>query len=616
MNKFTLLFGAILPFHAASLHAQVSVTYTVNTGQDRKAISPYIYGSNADLSGTENFFSRRAGGNRLTGYNWENNFSNAGNDWLHSSDNYLVSTLSAAQQKIPGICALKMIDDNVGKYTLFTLPAAGYVSRDNKGTVSPAEVAPSGRWRQVVNKKGSAFTLTPDTSDNSVYVDEFLNYLIQSRGKANAGGMKAYLIDNEPDLWTSTHPRIFNHALGAAELVTKSIDQAKTIKDMDNTAEVFGYESFGFSGYYNLQSAPDWNSVKGSADWYLDYYLAQMKAASLTDGRRLLDVLSLHWYSEAMGDHRINDAAATTTNDNIARMQAPRTLWDSSYAETSWIQQWYSAYLPLIPRVMSSINKNYADTKLAFTEYNYGDFNHVSSGIAQADVLGIFGKYGVYAAHYWQMQNNINYTSSGFKIFTNYDGSNSTFGNTSVYSKMSDKQNSSVYTAINGTDESILTMVVMNKNLTQSINGQFTITSGAVYETADVWGFDSNSANITPRTGVTSISANQFNYTIPALSVFLFKIKTAVTPVSNDALGKVDCIIYPNPAADQMTVQGTCTAEQQLQLKIYDVTGRTVWSETFTSQGNFKKEINILSLPAGVYQISLSDEKYMKFVKY
>src|SRR4051812_34731309 len=66
-------------------------------------ISPYIYGANdwcnpADIP----LASARSGGNRLTGYNWETNASNAGLDYLHNSDNYLVKDFPAADQKIPG----------------------------------------------------------------------------------------------------------------------------------------------------------------------------------------------------------------------------------------------------------------------------------------------------------------------------------------------------------------------------------------------------------------------------------------------------------------------------------------------------------------------------------
>ena len=39
--------------------------------------------------------------------------------------------------------------------------------------------------------------------------------------------------------------------------------------------------------------------------------------------------------------------------------------------------------------------------KIAITEYNYGGNNHISGAIAQADVLGIFGREGVFAANFW-----------------------------------------------------------------------------------------------------------------------------------------------------------------------------------------------------------------------
>jgi len=81
-------------------------------------------------------------------------------------------------------------------------------------------------------------------------------------------------------------------------LVQKSVSLSRSIKTIDPSAEVFGPVEYGFSGYYDFQSAPDWNSVKAgkSYTWFLDYYLDQLKLASDTSGRRLLDVLDLHWY--------------------------------------------------------------------------------------------------------------------------------------------------------------------------------------------------------------------------------------------------------------------------------------------------------------------------------
>jgi mannan endo-1,4-beta-mannosidase len=66
----------------------------------------------------------------LTAYNWETNASNAGSDYLHNSDNYMVKDFSAADQKIPGQTVLHF-QKTFGarkQYTLATVPAAGFVA--------------------------------------------------------------------------------------------------------------------------------------------------------------------------------------------------------------------------------------------------------------------------------------------------------------------------------------------------------------------------------------------------------------------------------------------------------------------------------------------------------
>ena len=69
-----------------------------------KAISPYIYGSNSSQITNRTF--DRSGGNRLTGYNWETNASNAGADWYHHSD-YLLTDGQA--NRPPGSAVSGMI---------------------------------------------------------------------------------------------------------------------------------------------------------------------------------------------------------------------------------------------------------------------------------------------------------------------------------------------------------------------------------------------------------------------------------------------------------------------------------------------------------------------------
>ena len=87
--------------------------------------------------------------------------------------------------------------------------------------------------------------------------------------------------------------------------------------------------------------------------------------------------------------------------------------------------------IALLPKVLASI-EIYPGTKLAITEYSYGADDHFSGGIAMADVLGIFGKYGLYAAYYWPTSSKVDYVAAAYRIYRNYDGKKSTFGDISL----------------------------------------------------------------------------------------------------------------------------------------------------------------------------------------
>ncbi|HET8653911.1 MAG TPA: glycoside hydrolase family 44 protein [Longimicrobiaceae bacterium] len=504
------------------VHVVGEADVSINTAQERSAISPYIYGSNQD-AGDNAWTVRRYGGNRTTGYNWENNFSNAGSDYQQSSDLYAITSagIPTSQASVPGIAITHFVDRSnaMGSASIVTLQMAGYVAADGNGTVTPAETAPSPRWTRVVARKGAPFATTPDTSDDAVYMDEFVNFLVQRYGPASsATGVRWYSLDNEPALWPSTHPRIHPDTTGARELIDRSVALASAVKAVDPSAGIMGPALYGMAAYVTLQDAPDWDAVKGGDGWFIDYYLDRMKEAAQTSGERLLDVLDLHWYPEARGDHRITDAAATTPKDVEARLQAPRTLWDSTYTEDSWIGQYLSGYLPLLPTLERSIEQHYPGTKLSFSEYNYGGGDAASGGLAQADVLGIFGKYGVYMATIWGIGPSDTYTSAAFKLYRDYDGKHSTFGDTSVRASTSDVANTSVYASIDGQSPEVLHVILLNKNTAGAVRVKFTIAGGTTYTRGDAWGFDATSPQITQRSGVTAISGNTFEYVVPALS--------------------------------------------------------------------------------------------------
>ena len=103
--------------------ASASVQFFVDATEPGHRISPYIYGTNFHTLGPqENIESHRYGGNRLTGYNWETNASNAGADWYHSSDGYLSSSVEPAKALMD--FHEKSLEMGAS-YTIVTLQAAG-----------------------------------------------------------------------------------------------------------------------------------------------------------------------------------------------------------------------------------------------------------------------------------------------------------------------------------------------------------------------------------------------------------------------------------------------------------------------------------------------------------
>jgi len=597
MRKCILLLPYML--FALGAIAQINVNFNINTTGEQHLISPLIYGSNGQsVDWDENITSRRLGGNRLTGYNWENNFSNAGTDYLNESDNYLpyVSNLPDSEYLKPNAVYNAFHDTSVAMscYTVLTLPMAGYVAADGSGVVQDSETAPSVRWKTVVNQKGSAFSLNPDTTDGYVYVDECINNLTHHYGVASgATGVKAYEMDNEWALWNSTHPRIHPLQPTVAEVLQKAQNLAKTIKISDSTAEVFGPADYGYASFLTFQSAPDWSSYSSYGN-FINAYLHYMKLASDTFGKRLLDVLDMHWYPEALGAtnssglQRVTDGS-TDRGVSIARMQCPRTLWDSSYVENSWIGQYYSPCVYVIT-LQNGIANYYPGTKLGFTEFDYGAPGHISGGIATADVLGIFGKYKVYFSSHWGGLTD--YLASAYKIYRNYDGNKSTFGDIYVAGSTSDIVNSSVYAAVESADTNILHVIAMNKNYDSTIVAIFTIT-GSSFDTATIWGFDSASSNITAR-GNVAVANNQFTISLPPLSVYHFVLRNSnITAVAN-VNDHFSFEVYPNPAHQLLHVN---TSFKRFSYKIFNITGQEI------ANGGAVQSIDISNLAPGMFFI-------------
>lgn len=503
---------------------------TVTPSEQIRKISPYIYGVNngADLN-TVSAKSVRLGGNRMSAYNWENNMSNAGSDYKNMSDMYLITDIPDEFKRVPGGPALALSNDAKNHnipYTLLTLQMMGYATSSKKGSVTEENAAPSENWVEVKNRKGSGFTLEPDKKDGTVYMDEYLNYLFDKLGKSDSEtGIKAYAMDNEPALWKHTHSLVRGGDLSCAELVERTVDLASTVKEMDSGAEVFGPSLFGYSAFDNLAGAPDWEQLKADNGyhWFIDYYLDEMRKADEISGKRILDVLDLHYYTEAKGECG-ERSCNHYDNDNCikARLDSVRSLYDPEYRENSWITDTGAKFFPLLPNIEQSIEKYYPGTKLAFTEYNFGGGDHISGAVAEADTLGIFAEHGVYFASIWSFDQNA-FQLAAINMFTDYDGNGNGFGDTLIKSD-NGNENISVYSSIDGGSEDTVKIIVTNRSVREETPIEINLASENEYERADVYLLSGDTAEIKQSEAVEGISGNTFSYSLSPLSVTEFVI--------------------------------------------------------------------------------------------
>jgi hypothetical protein len=516
---------------ATPANAAPNVTITINPAITHP-ISPYIYGMNFynGITGAPPQLAfDRDGGNRWTAYNWETNASNAGSDYLYENDNYLSSSNVPAEAVRSFIAA----DQSNGMASLVTLQLQGYVSADESGPV--AQPFPNlSRFKQVIYKKSTKdatpFTLTPPTTDAYVYMDEFAWALDQKfLGQGIFGASPTHptfiSLDNEPDLWNSTHAEVQGSTnISSSNFIANTATLTEALKDQFSNVVLFGPVNYGFEGIYSWQGDPTLSPTPNGANWFADKYLAGIKTASTAYGKPVVDVYDFHWYSEATdGTTRvINMTGSTLTDTQVqAIVQSPRSLWDPTFTENSWITGVLGGPINILSRLQSKIAANNPGMKISITEYENGGFNHIAGTIAQADNLGIFGSEGLFAANFWPPNGTYSYTLAGFRAYRDFDGAGSNFGDTSLQSISTDVASVVVYASTDSAAPGRVVFVAINRSNAQKVTA---LTGQALSGTAHLYQMTAASAQgqspVQPVSiGTMSVSGSSLTITLPAYSV-------------------------------------------------------------------------------------------------
>jgi hypothetical protein len=190
-------------------------------------------------------------------------------------------------------------------------------------------------------------------------------------------------------------------------------------------------------------------------------------------------------------------------------------------------ETWINDKVMLIPRLKQWVAQNYPGTRIGITEYNWGAEGHINGATAQADVLGIFGREGLDLTTRWTTPAASTPTYKAMKMYRNYDGNKSAFGDTSVAASVPNPDNLSSFAAVRSTDGA-LTVMVINKVLSRTTPVLLSLANFAAAGTAQVWQL--TTANTISRLADSSYSGGTLSNTVPAQSITLFVLPAAAQP--------------------------------------------------------------------------------------
>jgi hypothetical protein len=552
---------------------EVDVVTLVKTAEDRKAISPLIYGINgwaswgfpADVLAAVTLVRR--GGDRGNSYNWETNVSNGSYNNGFINDMTLGSGTPNPNAPAAQDLALLAQHRPAGRAVMVPFVLQDWVSGPQGGIGAYDQPGwnRSRYFRRVGFVKPTAYTATPDLNDGMVYSDEHLNFLRnQYPGvdiTAPQPGQLLVGIDNEPDLYHYNFPML-QSGLGASilagngqqigtrvtsrEFTDRVITFARRVKQIAPLAHIVGPSHYHFDGWTTWH---DENTVDYSSQgrWYMDDFLLAVKAASEQEGKRLLDTWDFHWYPQGISagtyiwdlDHKTRPLTQAEIDQIV---QGPRSYWDPTYDEHSWITSQYHLNGPayIVRRLQQRIAASYPGTKLGVTEYFPGGRNHISSGLAVADSLGVFQRLGVNIAALWPVgsASDLAYAYGALKLLRNADGKGLRYADTDVRVEHPEVEQTAVYAGSDTTQR--VTVLVINKtNATRRVG--LRLFNPERLTQVDVYRIDAAHPSPYPAAQEAVTKVNAYAYSAPPLSATMLVFQnpngSGLTP-SNPAFHK------------------------------------------------------------------------------
>jgi hypothetical protein len=412
-------------------------SFTLDCRAPAKPISPLIYG----IGGADNPWSTgttavRHGGNPTSRYNWELDAWNAANDWFYKNvgganpgRGYELFIAEARRRGVKATVTVPMLGWVAKDTTAYAFPVSVFGPQQ----ASAPETPDAGNG---VGRNGKPLTPGSPTITSVRATPESLEKLvrqIRERDPLKGRGIDAYILDNEPMLWNTTHRDVHPEPATYDELLEKTITYASAIKRADPEARIAGPAEWGWLNYhYSARDVVAGVLLKPDRRQHGDvplipWYLRRLREYEQKTGVRLLDVLDVHFYPQ--GDGMGLGAGGNTDPATAARrIRSTRSLWDPTYRDESWINE----RMQVLPLLRRWVAENYPGRDISIGEWDFGAEGHMSGGLATAEALGRFGTEGVYSAYRWGSPADRTPGFWAFRAFRNFDGKDGRFQDWSI----------------------------------------------------------------------------------------------------------------------------------------------------------------------------------------
>jgi hypothetical protein len=550
-----------------------NVTISINATQNKRLISPYIYGKNEDFDRAAQFykdaglrFARMNHGNNATGYNWRNKLT-VHADWYN---NVYAADWDARAQKVrnnfPNMQAMfafqllgRVASNNQNNFDDWSFNQGQYWSGHGQNLAGGGTPDTNGGSKALVEGNINLFT-KPWPADSSVAI---LNHWFGANGLGLSRNQFLYWnMDNEVDIWNGTHDYAMPTLLSAAAFMDRYIELGKKAKALYPGIRLCGPVTTSEWQWYRWSDESIY--INGRYYPWIEYFIKRLADEYKATGIKLVDVLDIHnypWYN----------------NDDAAALQGHRIYYDETYdyPGSNGIRTSTGGW-------DASLSKQYIFKRIEgwLTEH-FGANHGITAGLSEWGTMSSSNanlESVIYASHLGTFANN------GVELFSPWNWSVGMWETLHLFSRNAKKYSVSstsslentvsAYSSVNENSDSLTVMLVnrdMGASRTVTINlSNFTIANGN-YTTLQLSSLPSTETFISHtqnalKSNTVAVNSNSFTITVPALSttaILLVKAAPSVTyvAITNRATGMLMDGLYSTGDAGQWHSSGS-TAQQ------------------------------------------------------